>query len=196
MKECPKCQNIHTRPGTYCSRSCANSRTWSTSDKILKSSSAKKSPSVLASNRSHERRKSISERMKALYASGKQCNLTKEDKIKGGRAKPISTLDSSIEKDYRRLCKFMFSLSEYPDKFDFSLIENHGWYLPTNRGNNPNGVSRDHMLSIKEGWRNKVPAWKIAHPANCRLLLQRDNAKKQSQSIINETELDVLIAQF
>jgi hypothetical protein len=163
---------------------------------MLKSSSAKKSVSVLESNRSDERRKSMSERMKSLYANGKECNLTKEDRIKGGQVKPISTLDSSIEKDYRRLCKFTFSLSDYPNKFDFSLIEDHGWYLPTNRGNNPNGVSRDHMLSIKDGWRNKVPPWKIAHPANCRLLVQRDNAKKQSRSIINETELDFLIAQF
>lgn len=26
MKECPKCNTPHSKPGTYCSRSCANSR--------------------------------------------------------------------------------------------------------------------------------------------------------------------------
>ena len=26
MKECPKCNNQHTKDGTFCSRKCANSR--------------------------------------------------------------------------------------------------------------------------------------------------------------------------
>ena len=26
MKTCPKCNNIHSKDGTFCSRSCANSR--------------------------------------------------------------------------------------------------------------------------------------------------------------------------
>jgi hypothetical protein len=29
MKQCPKCNKEHTKPGSYCSRSCANSRVWS-----------------------------------------------------------------------------------------------------------------------------------------------------------------------
>jgi 5-methylcytosine-specific restriction endonuclease McrA len=29
MKTCPKCNIEHIKPGTYCSRTCANSRTWS-----------------------------------------------------------------------------------------------------------------------------------------------------------------------
>lgn len=29
MKICPKCSVEHSKPGTYCSRSCANSRCWS-----------------------------------------------------------------------------------------------------------------------------------------------------------------------
>lgn len=29
MKSCPKCGNEHNKAGTYCSRSCANSRKWS-----------------------------------------------------------------------------------------------------------------------------------------------------------------------
>lgn len=28
MKQCPKCNNNHTKPGLYCCRSCANSRQW------------------------------------------------------------------------------------------------------------------------------------------------------------------------
>lgn len=37
MKNCPKCNQPHEKPGTYCSRKCANSRTWSEEDKKKKS---------------------------------------------------------------------------------------------------------------------------------------------------------------
>ena len=42
MKICPKCKNEHEKNGSFCSRSCANSRTWSQKDKDKKSESAKK----------------------------------------------------------------------------------------------------------------------------------------------------------
>lgn len=36
MKICPKCSTAHEKPGTYCSRTCANSRIWSDDDKHKK----------------------------------------------------------------------------------------------------------------------------------------------------------------
>ena len=36
MKTCPKCNIEHNRPGTFCSRVCANSRKWSEEDKHKK----------------------------------------------------------------------------------------------------------------------------------------------------------------
>lgn len=36
MKICPKCSTTHEKSGTYCSRNCANSRTWSDDDKHKK----------------------------------------------------------------------------------------------------------------------------------------------------------------
>jgi hypothetical protein len=39
MKECPKCKIEHEKPGTYCSRKCANSRTWN--DEVNAKRSAK-----------------------------------------------------------------------------------------------------------------------------------------------------------
>jgi hypothetical protein len=41
MKPCPKCDTLHNKPGTFCSRSCANSRTWTEEDKKKKSESVK-----------------------------------------------------------------------------------------------------------------------------------------------------------
>jgi 5-methylcytosine-specific restriction endonuclease McrA len=51
MKRCPKCNIEHNKNGNFCSRSCANSRTWSDEDKIKKSIAAKKSDKVKNVNR-------------------------------------------------------------------------------------------------------------------------------------------------
>lgn len=42
MKVCPKCNNTHEKSGTFCSRECANSRSWSDEDKKKKSDTLKK----------------------------------------------------------------------------------------------------------------------------------------------------------
>ena len=42
MKNCPKCNELHNKPGMFCSRKCANSRVWTTEDKKKKSVSVKK----------------------------------------------------------------------------------------------------------------------------------------------------------
>lgn len=37
MKLCPKCGDEHEKPGTFCSRKCANGRVWTEEDKAKKS---------------------------------------------------------------------------------------------------------------------------------------------------------------
>ena len=49
-KECPKCGQLHKKPGIFCSRSCANSRTFSEETLVKKSESAKKSLKVKEAN--------------------------------------------------------------------------------------------------------------------------------------------------
>lgn len=41
MKQCPKCENIHDKPGIFCSRKCANSRVFSDASKMKKSNALK-----------------------------------------------------------------------------------------------------------------------------------------------------------
>lgn len=91
---------------------------------------------------------------------------------------------------YRQQCAFTFALKDYPDEFDFSLIESYGWYSPIN-SDKPNlfGVSRDHMVSVKYGWENNIDPKIISHPANCRLLLQSENVSKSSNCSITYEEL-------
>lgn len=93
-------------------------------------------------------------------------------------------------KRYKQLCEFKFNLRDFPNKFDFTLIEKYGWYKAKNRGDNPNGVNRDHMYSIKDGFLNNIDPSIISHPANCELLIHQDNIKKRSKSSIT---LDTLL---
>lgn len=90
---------------------------------------------------------------------------------------------------YRQLCEFKFNLKDYPDEFDFSLIEKYGWYKAKNRGDNPGGISRDHMYSIKDGFINNIPPEIMSHPTNCKLMRQYKNNIKNSKSSITIKEL-------
>jgi hypothetical protein len=96
--------------------------------------------------------------------------------------------------NYRADCKFKFNLADYPDEFDFQLVTEHGWYSAKNRGNNIYGVSRDHMLSVKYGFDNGIDPKILAHPANCRLMLHRDNVSKLSKCSITLEDLLIKIA--
>lgn len=92
-------------------------------------------------------------------------------------------------KKYRQACSFTFSIKLFPDEFDFSLIEQYGWYAAKNRGNNLNGVSRDHMFSVKDGFINYIDPIFLAHPANCRLIRHNENISKLDKSLFSKTEL-------
>lgn len=90
---------------------------------------------------------------------------------------------------YRQDTNFKFSLNDYPDEFDFSLIEKYGWYSPSNKKNNLDGVSRDHLISVREGYELGIDPNLLSHPANCRLIKHTDNISKNSKSIITIDEL-------
>lgn len=101
--------------------------------------------------------------------------------------------DSNVKKLkylYKSCCQFKFSLNNFPNEFDFSLIEKYGWYKAKNRGNNLNGISRDHIYSRDKGFENLIDPYIISHPANCQLLRHNDNASKHSDCGI---ELESLI---
>jgi hypothetical protein len=85
-------------------------------------------------------------------------------------------------------CKLTY-YEDFKDEFDLSLVEQYGWYSPTNKRNNLKGVSKDHMYSVMDGFRNKINPKIISHPANCNLLLFSDNSIKKDNSSITMEEL-------
>lgn len=131
----------------------------------------------------------------------KENNLLKLNTVKEGiriaRALgkyPKSDKDGIVR--YRQLSEFKFNVYDYPDEFDFKLIKKHGWYKAKNNGNNLYGVSRDHMYSIKEGFRNNISPDILAHPANCQLILHSDNSAKRNKCSISLQELKVAIMKW
>jgi Rps23 Pro-64 3,4-dihydroxylase Tpa1-like proline 4-hydroxylase len=104
--------------------------------------------------------------------------------------------DMDTFKIYKAETNFKFNLADYPDKFDFSLIEKYGWYSPSNKNNNLGGVSRDHMLSVKEGFELGIDPKLLSHPANCKLMIHNDNVSKNKKSSITLEELLERIENF
>jgi len=88
--------------------------------------------------------------------------------------------------NYRCACAFTFKLSDYPQEFDFELIRKYGWYDPIK---NTNGVSRDHLYSVNAGFNNKVSSLLISHPANCKLVLHKENQAKGKKCSISLNNL-------
>ena len=69
-------------------------------------------------------------------------------------------------------------------------------YKASNRGNNLNGISRDHMISLKEGFRSGISPDLISHPANCQLLQHFINNRKNTNSSLTLEELKERIEKF
>jgi hypothetical protein len=163
----------------FCTQSCSNS--FSNKNRKL-SKDTKKKISETLSNKNIK----LSEDTKKNFRKCRFCDLPKVNK----RHKTICE-DCRMEyyKFYRPSCEFTFNLNEVKDRFDMRLVEEYGWYSPSNKGNNLNGVSKDHMYSVREGFINKVDPKMIKHPANCRLLIHVDNNRKNFNSTISFDEL-------
>lgn len=95
------------------------------------------------------------------------------------------SLKSSMTK-YRIECRFRFNINEVDSKIDSKLLHQHGKY---DQYTNPNGAVMDHMFSVSDGFRSNVDPGIINHPANCQILLQKDNQSKGSKSSISLDEL-------
>lgn len=128
------------------------------------------------------------------YASGPftriyycRCAYTNEifiSKYKGRRCSSKAALEN--KRAYQAQCRFRFHTSQFPEIFDQAAIDSVGLYHSVN---NPNGLSRDHMFSIEDGWKQKVDPDIISHPANCRLIPHPENLRKRTDSIITLSEL-------
>jgi hypothetical protein len=112
--------------------------------------------------------------------------------------KTIHPSAATTRKLYSYQCKFNFGITRYPEWFQYAseLINMHGWYSASNRGNNLSGCSRDHLYSVSDGFKNNILPSLLAHPANCGIIPHRQNQSKNKNSSITLDELYIRINQF
>lgn len=133
----------------------------------------------------------LKEYYKEYYNNERLCK--KCDNIIQRKYKTICIDCKSDLQIYRENCKFNFNIFNYPDEFNLKSIEKYGWYEATNRGNNLNGISRDHIYSVSDGFNNNINPHIINHPANCQLLRHSINNSKNNNSDITLDELCIKI---
>ena len=131
----------------------------------------------------------------------RKCKLT-------GKTWWSSSTKSTVHPDvkngprFRDSCRFNFNPYMYPEWFEdgLQLLAEFDWYRTQgskgNKSANPNGVSRDHMISVSDGFKHGIDPDLLRHPANCALILQRENSRKKSTSTITLDQLKERIALF
>lgn len=92
---------------------------------------------------------------------------------------------------YREECAFTFNPYDYLSVDGFGLLQEFGMFSPRK---NPNGVTRDHMVSVKFGFDNGIDPSIIKHPANCQYMSNKDNARKNFSCSITIEQLMERIA--
>lgn len=198
MKLCPKCGTQHEKTGIYCSRACANSRGKRT-DEFKEAVRAK----LIGKVQTVERKLKTSGEKNGSWKGGVTKNSHICDECLVSYITPYKTSKycsqlcyknasrrrKSDKEVYKVDCKFTFNVYDYPEWFDLTLISEFGWYTASNRGNNQLGVQRDHRYSISDGFKNGISPDIISHPANCKLMVNFENQRKHSKSIITIEEL-------
>ena len=169
--KCNCCQtdlSYEKRKNKYCSKSCAS--------KITNNVPRKRGPTAVIKP-PYSRIKFILCAHTGLYYSNKNSD---------GSIRRSSPYIKTIKESYYYASRFKFNVYHYPEEFDLSLIEQHGWYtcpglkrkgLPKNIL----GVSRDHIISVSYGFANNIDPATISHPANCRIMLHTDNKSKHDK---------------
>lgn len=162
----------------HCSRACANARKHTEESKL---------------NISNKIKSYYKNKIKHYYCEicGKELNRKKKTcstecykQLRQNRS------NRSEKQKYRSQCNFKFNIEDYKNEFDLNLVEQYGWYSPTDSKNpNLNGVSKDHMVSVNYGFEHNIDPKIISHPANCKLLKHTDNISKNKNCSITYEEL-------
>jgi hypothetical protein len=100
---------------------------------------------------------------------------------------------------YYSLASFKFNVRDYPGLLNLELLDKHGWYSAGGRSKkaiNKDGITRDHMLSIRDGINWNIHPLLLSHPVNCRLISASENSKKNSKSLIQAAQLFESITSF
>jgi hypothetical protein len=94
--------------------------------------------------------------------------------------------------------KFTFNVFHYPELFDIDLLKSVGWFSPGGKAGkwNPNGLSRDHKISVNDAVAKGYDPYYITHPLNCELMPHVKNNKKKTNSSITYEQLKLIVDDY
>jgi hypothetical protein len=164
MKICPKCDATHNKNGMYCSRSCANSRTWTEEDKKKKSESVKKNFSENGHPSSGKPGWKHSDEMKELK---RQKTLQHWDNI-GRRTPEQKAAQNSLNVHNYRARKNKATCPTADMKLIKLIMENC-----------PEGYEVDHIVSMSKGGKH--------HEDNLQYLPAMENRRKSNKDKYDES---------
>lgn len=123
--------------------------------------------------------------------------------------KAVKILNKLYLKQYCDLCvsshsnlrmryAFRFNVYHFPNLFDLNLLNTIGWYSPRGKSGkwNPDGLSRDHKVSVSDAIKNQYDEFYITHPLNCELMPHSKNAKKKHKSSLTFEELKNIVDEY
>lgn len=93
---------------------------------------------------------------------------------------------TDTKKIYQSKCGFKFSPYSIPNIPGYDKLLELGMYHPTK---NPNGICRDHIVSVEFGWRNNIDPVIISSPYNCQFITNAENISKSDSSWMTIDEL-------
>jgi len=204
MNNCLQCGK-ETTNNKFCSNSCA--ATYNNSRKLPRSAESRKKTSDKTKGIYRGKPASIKEKLKdqvvGPYTRVYLCTC----KFSGIKwySTTVKTVFPDLKnsyKEYQYSCRFNFAISDYPSWFAgaSALITKHGWYASSSKTHpgisNPDGVSRDHRISVNFGFINNIDPSIIRHPANCRLMQHKENSSKGTSTEITLAELLLDIQKF
>jgi hypothetical protein len=197
-KLCKHCQNpipYDKKVNNFCSRSCSCSynniiksydsvkETWAKKPKSIKRPAIKKNRSghIIEPN--------------APYSTIFNCNCQhcKTKFINRIQKRYCSNCENLYSHDGRAKFWFTFNVFHYPDLFDLSLINTYGF---RDNKTNPNGITRDHKISVNDAIRYGYDPYYIKHPMNWELMFFNENNKKKTNSSITYQELIKLVDDY
>ena len=210
VNTCVHCGEVISRKNKFCSKTCSakfNNTRWTAeqrkkqgqtlSTNMTKPKAVITGSCVLCSTEYNttNKRQNIcnscsnmhsTEKQKRVHAITRFCPKCGKFEFTFGRFQTETCPTCRTLVEYRVSCTFTHDLNAYPDEYDLKLLQEHGMFHPKK---NPKGVSRDHLYSVFDGYNNKIDPAIMKHPANCQLMLQGDNTRKNSNSSITLEEL-------
>ncbi len=200
LKSCKHCSKLFKPNGKqyYCNHSCAASATNLARNSDVYGKISKSLIKLSENNKLSQVPKEtiiVGPYTKMFLCSCKHCNLKFIGRIKKQYCDDHRDRYSvSAKQGY----KFTFNVYKYPTLFDISLIEKYGWFSPGGKAGkwNPNGISRDHKISVTEAIKNNYDPFYITHPLNCELMHHSENNKKKTKSSITFDKLKQLIDDY